>query len=68
MTAAALADDEVKEGRASAVTDDTDGPLELTDEEIAERMSGNLCRCGAYPNIVAAIRSAAAPPPSKDPA
>src|SRR5687767_6773223 len=28
----------------------------LTDEEIRERMSGNLCRCGAYPNIVAAVR------------
>jgi xanthine dehydrogenase YagT iron-sulfur-binding subunit len=27
-----------------------------TDEEIRELMSGNLCRCGAYPNIVAAIR------------
>lgn len=29
---------------------------ELTDEEIRERMSGNICRCGAYPNIVAAVR------------
>ncbi len=29
---------------------------ELTDDEIRERMSGNLCRCGAYPNIVAAVR------------
>jgi xanthine dehydrogenase YagT iron-sulfur-binding subunit len=29
---------------------------ELSDEEIRERMSGNICRCGAYPNIVAAIR------------
>ncbi len=29
----------------------------LTDEEIRERMSGNLCRCGAYPNIIAAVRS-----------
>jgi xanthine dehydrogenase YagT iron-sulfur-binding subunit len=28
----------------------------VTDEEIRERMSGNLCRCGAYPNIVAAVR------------
>jgi xanthine dehydrogenase YagT iron-sulfur-binding subunit len=28
----------------------------LTDAEIRERMSGNLCRCAAYPNIVAAIR------------
>jgi xanthine dehydrogenase YagT iron-sulfur-binding subunit len=31
----------------------------LTDAEIRERMSGNICRCGAYPNIVAAIRDAA---------
>lgn len=30
-----------------------------TDEEIREYMSGNLCRCGAYPNIVAAIRDVA---------
>ncbi len=32
---------------------------ELSDDEIRERMSGNICRCGAYPNIVAAVRSAA---------
>jgi xanthine dehydrogenase YagT iron-sulfur-binding subunit len=31
----------------------------LTDDEIRERMSGNLCRCGAYAGIVAAIRAAA---------
>lgn len=31
----------------------------FTDDEIRERMSGNLCRCGAYPNIVAAIREVA---------
>ncbi len=31
---------------------------ELTDSEIRERMSGNICRCGAYPNIVAAVRAA----------
>jgi xanthine dehydrogenase YagT iron-sulfur-binding subunit len=29
------------------------------DDEIRERMSGNLCRCGAYPNILAAIKSVA---------
>ncbi len=34
----------------------TDALIELNDAEIRERMSGNLCRCGAYPNIVAAIR------------
>ncbi|WP_426339830.1 (2Fe-2S)-binding protein [Pseudoduganella sp. S-14] len=31
----------------------------FTDDEIRERMSGNVCRCGAYPNIVAAIREVA---------
>ena len=39
-------------------TGDTTHP-ELTDDEIRERMSGNICRCGAYPNIVAAVRAAA---------
>ena len=34
-------------------------PAVLDDEEIRERMSGNLCRCGAYPNIVTAIRAVA---------
>jgi xanthine dehydrogenase YagT iron-sulfur-binding subunit len=32
---------------------------ELNDDEIRERMSGNICRCGAYPNIVAAVRAVA---------
>ncbi|MGH9818887.1 MAG: 2Fe-2S iron-sulfur cluster-binding protein, partial [Pyrinomonadaceae bacterium] len=50
---------EAKDGEASYVTGDVRlkaVALTLTDEEIRERMSGNLCRCGAYPNIVAAIR------------
>ena len=33
--------------------------IALSDAEIRERMSGNICRCGAYPNIVAAIRDVA---------
>ena len=33
-----------------------------TDDEIVEAMNGNLCRCGTYPRILAAIRRAAAPP------
>jgi xanthine dehydrogenase YagT iron-sulfur-binding subunit len=33
-----------------------DSPVELTAEEIRERLSGNLCRCGAYPNIVDAVQ------------
>jgi xanthine dehydrogenase YagT iron-sulfur-binding subunit len=51
--------DELRAGHPSHVTRDLDGPVELSDEEIRERMSGNLCRCGAYVNIVAAIRQAA---------
>ena len=50
---------EAKNGEASYVTTDvrqTGRPVTLSDEEIRERMSGNICRCGAYPNIVDAIR------------
>ena len=50
---------EAKNGEASYVTADVmrkTGAVSLSDDEIRERMSGNLCRCGAYPNIVAAIR------------
>nr|WP_211178037.1 2Fe-2S iron-sulfur cluster-binding protein [Pseudonocardia acidicola] len=51
--------EEVKAGWPSHVTEELSGGVELDDEEIRERMSGNLCRCGAYANIVAAIREAA---------
>ncbi len=56
--------DEVAAGTASAVTADVrqTGGVELTDAEIRERMSGNICRCGAYPGIVAAIREASGRP------
>jgi len=50
---------EVDAGWPSRVTTDLTISPVLTDAEIAERMSGNLCRCGAYPNIVAAIKSVA---------
>jgi xanthine dehydrogenase YagT iron-sulfur-binding subunit len=51
---------EYRAGLPSAVSADMASPVgELTDREIAERMSGNLCRCGAYVGIRAAIRSAA---------
>jgi xanthine dehydrogenase YagT iron-sulfur-binding subunit len=50
---------EVVEGWPSHVTDDLSATPQLTHDEIAERMSGNLCRCAAYPNIVAAILDAA---------
>ncbi|MCY1060473.1 (2Fe-2S)-binding protein [Nannocystis sp. SCPEA4] len=41
---------------AVAMLVEVDGRRRLTDAGIRERMSGNLCRCGAYPNILAAIR------------
>ncbi|WP_288403582.1 aldehyde dehydrogenase iron-sulfur subunit PaoA [uncultured Pseudomonas sp.] len=50
--------DEVKAGMPSHVSKRLDGPMRLSEEEIRERMSGNLCRCSAYPNIVAAIQMA----------
>ena len=51
---------EVQAGWPSHVTADVSSPpVELTDAEIRERMSGNICRCAAYPNIVAAIRDVA---------
>ena len=53
---------EVADGWPSAVTPAADGSattIELTDAEIRERMNGNLCRCGAYVNIVPAIAEAA---------
>ncbi|MDR5882403.1 2Fe-2S iron-sulfur cluster-binding protein [Caballeronia sp. LZ032] len=51
---------EYRAGDASAVTADVRfRPAQLSDDEIRERMSGNICRCGAYPNIVAAVKSVA---------
>lgn len=52
---------EVKDGAPSAVTPNLAEiqPIKLTDDEIRERMSGNLCRCGAYAGIVQAVRSVA---------
>jgi xanthine dehydrogenase YagT iron-sulfur-binding subunit len=49
---------EVEAGWPSHATADVASPrVALTDAEIRERMSGNICRCAAYPNIVAAVRS-----------
>lgn len=59
ICSAVAAVDEQKRGALSIVsfqTGKTDHP-EMTDDEIRERMSGNICRCGAYPNIVAAVRA-----------
>ncbi|GAA0461622.1 2Fe-2S iron-sulfur cluster-binding protein [Streptomyces olivaceiscleroticus] len=52
---------EAAEGWPSAVTPDgvPDGPVELSGGEVRERMSGNICRCGAYVNIIDAVREAA---------
>jgi xanthine dehydrogenase YagT iron-sulfur-binding subunit len=50
---------EAKNGEASYITENIQAkarPIQLSDEEIRERMSGNLCRCSAYPNIVDAIK------------
>ena len=51
--------DEAAAGWPSQETVDLTGPIKLTDDELRERMSGNICRCSAYPQIVAAIRSVA---------
>ncbi|MDX6709795.1 MAG: xanthine dehydrogenase YagT iron-sulfur-binding subunit [Blastocatellia bacterium] len=50
---------EFQKGLPSAVTKQiSDGAIEFSDEEIKERMSGNLCRCGAYVGICEAVREA----------
>jgi xanthine dehydrogenase YagT iron-sulfur-binding subunit len=49
---------ELEAGLPSHVTPDVAAPPQATDDEIRERMSGNICRCSAYPQIVAAIRQA----------
>ncbi|RPF72507.1 2Fe-2S iron-sulfur cluster-binding protein [Aurantiacibacter spongiae] len=52
--------EEAKAGWPSFVSEDMENPGNtLSDDEIRERMSGNLCRCGAYANILAAIREVA---------
>src|SRR5262245_33315331 len=59
IMSAVCAVQEVHAGVPSHVTADVGRKVDaatLSDSEIRERMSGNLCRCGAYPNIVAAVR------------
>jgi xanthine dehydrogenase YagT iron-sulfur-binding subunit len=54
--------EEARAGWPSAATADVTKPFALADlspQEIRERMSGNLCRCACYPNIVAAVSAAA---------
>ncbi|MGV3482471.1 MAG: aldehyde dehydrogenase iron-sulfur subunit PaoA [Sphingobium sp.] len=50
--------DEIEAGIPSHVTEDL-GRVSFSNAEVRERMSGNICRCAAYSNIVAAIRDVA---------
>ncbi len=52
--------DELAAGVPSHVTPDITVPPHASDDELRERMSGNICRCGAYTHIIAAIRHVAA--------
>jgi xanthine dehydrogenase YagT iron-sulfur-binding subunit len=56
--------DEIKAGIPSHVTQDITAPVQLTEAEIRERMSGNICRCGAYSNIVEAVTEVAGVQPT----
>jgi xanthine dehydrogenase YagT iron-sulfur-binding subunit len=51
--------EEARRGEPSAETIDLAAAIALTDAEIRERMSGNICRCSAYPQILEAIRDVA---------
>jgi xanthine dehydrogenase YagT iron-sulfur-binding subunit len=51
--------EEIAAGIPSHVTADLEAPPEITEAEIRERMSGNICRCGAYSNIVEAMTEVA---------
>ena len=50
---------EMRGGMPSHVTHDLSAPTVVSSEEMRERMSGNICRCAGYPNIIAAIREVA---------
>ncbi|MCS0502844.1 aldehyde dehydrogenase iron-sulfur subunit PaoA [Ancylobacter mangrovi] len=54
--------EEIKAGIPSHVTQDLASAPPLSEDELRERMSGNICRCGAYSNIVAAITDVAGSP------
>lgn len=51
--------DEIKRGVPSHVSADLNAQPQLTNDELRERISGNICRCGAYSNIVEAITEVA---------
>ena len=59
ICSAVAALDEIKAGIPSHVSADLTAPPELTNIELRERMSGNICRCGAYSNIAEAIAEVA---------
>jgi xanthine dehydrogenase YagT iron-sulfur-binding subunit len=59
ICSAVAALDEIKQGMPSHVSADLTARPQITDEEIRERMSGNICRCGAYSNILDAIAEVA---------
>ena len=50
---------EIERGIPSHVSEDLAGTMRASNSEIRERMSGNICRCGAYSNIAAAIAEVA---------
>jgi len=50
---------EIRAGMPSHVTADLAAPVAMDNAELRERMSGNICRCAGYPNIIAAIQEAA---------
>jgi xanthine dehydrogenase YagT iron-sulfur-binding subunit len=51
--------DEIRRGVPSHVTADLTAKPMLSADELRERMSGNICRCGAYSNIIDAITEVA---------
>ncbi|MBP1182241.1 xanthine dehydrogenase YagT iron-sulfur-binding subunit [Methylobacterium sp. PvR107] len=51
--------DEIRAGVPSHLTGDLTGPMTLSNAELRERMSGNICRCGAYSNIAEAVAAVA---------
>ena len=62
MCSAIAMADEAKRGIPSALTEDLCAEsISLTHDELRERMSGNLCRCGAYNGIVDAIEATLVP-------
>jgi xanthine dehydrogenase YagT iron-sulfur-binding subunit len=59
ICSAVAALDEIKAGIPSHVSADLEATPRVTAEELRERLSGNICRCGAYSNIIDAVRDVA---------